>query len=118
MLELSFLELIEYGFFEAFWNWSNPALTLLIYLCVLIGAAVQYILIKKCQKPIFRWALIGLCAAGILVSEYALIFITGWDSLGILILYGFIICILLGAVLMTIIQWIKNRMQNKNSANN
>ena len=118
MLELSFLELIEYGFFEAFWNWSNPVLTLLIYLCVLIGAVLQYLLLKKCQMKIFRFGLIGLCVIGILVSEYALIFITGWDSLGLLILYGFVICILLGAVLMTIIQWIKNRKQNKNSANN
>ena len=111
MLELVFLELIEYGFFEAFWNWSNPVLTLLIYLCVLIGAAVQYLLLKKCQKPVLRWALIGLCVLGILVCEYAMIFITGWDRLGITILYGFVICILLGAVIMTIVQWIKNRMQ-------
>ena len=118
MLELIFLELIEFGFFEAFCNWSNPTLTLLIYLCVLIGAVVQYLLLKKCQKRVFRFGLIGLCAIYILVSEYAMIFITGWDRFGIIVLYGFVICILIGAVFMTIIQWIKNRNQNKKSVEN
>ena len=118
MLELIFLELIEYGFFEAFWNWSNPALTLLIYFFILIGAVVQYLLLKKCQKRVFRFGLIGLCAIYILISEYAMIFITGWDRFGIIVLYGFVICILIGAVFMTIIQWIKNRNQNKKSAEN
>ena len=118
MLELIFLELIDFGFFEAFCNWSNPTLTLLIYLCVLIGAVVQYLLLKKCQKRVFRFGLIGLCAIYILVSEYAMIFITGWDRFGIIVLYGFVICILIGAVFMTIIQWIKNRNQNKKSVEN
>ena len=118
MLELIFLELIEYGFFEAFWNWSNPALTLLIYFFILIGAVVQYLLLKKCQKRVFRFVLIGLCAIYILVSESAMNFITGWDRFGIIVLYGFVICILIGAVFMTIIQWIKNRNQNKKSAEN
>ena len=118
MLELIFLELIEFGFFEAFCNWSNPTLTLLIYLCVLIGAVVQYLLLKKCQKRVFRFGLIGLCAIYILVSEYAMIFITGWDRFGIIVQYGFVICILIGAVFMTIIQWIKNRNQNKKSVEN
>ena len=118
MLELIFLELIEYGFFEAFWNWSNPALTLLIYLCVLIGAVVQYLLLKKCKNRFFRFVLIGLCAIYTLISEYAMIFITGWDRFGIIVQYGFVICILIGAVFMTIIQWIKNRNQNKKSAEN
>ena len=118
MLELIFLELIEYGFFEAFWNWSNHALTLLIYFFILFGAAIQYLLLKKCKNRFFRFVLIGLCAIYILVSEYAMIFITGWDRFGIIVLYGFVICILLGTVLMTIIQLIKNMKQNKNSANN
>ena len=118
MLEFIFLELIEYGFFEAFWNWSNPALTLLIYFFILIGAVVQYLLLKKCQKRVFRFGLIGLCAIYTLISEYAMIFITGWDRFGIIVLYGFVICILIGAVFMTIIQWIKNRKLNKKSAEN
>jgi len=111
VLEPGLFELIEIGFFEGFWNWSNPILTLLIYLCVILGAAVQYILLKKCQKPVFRWAVIGLCTAGILISESALIFITGWDRLGIHFLYGFTLCILLGAVLMTGILQVKKKMQ-------
>ena len=106
-LELGFFELIELGFFEAFWNWGNIYLTIGIYLCVLIGAAVQYLICRKCKRWSSRGALIWFCLIGILASEYSLLFITGWDRLLIHLAYGFDICILLGAVLMLIIQKIR-----------
>ena len=106
---LGFFELIDLGFFEAFWNWGNIYLTVGIYLCVLLGVAVQYLLCRKCQRRSSRGALVWVCLIGILVSEYSLLFITGWDQLLIHILYGFDICILLGAVLMLIIQAVRNR---------
>ena len=112
ILGLGFFELIYLGFFEAFWNWGNIYLTVGIYLCVLLGAAVQYLLCRKCQRRSSRGALVWFCLIGILVSEYSLLFITGWDQLVIHILYGFDFCILLGAVLMLIIQAVRNRRKH------
>ena len=79
---------------------------------------LELIFLELIEYRFFRFVLIGLCAIYTLISEYAMIFITGWDRFGFIVLYGFVICILIGAVFMTIIQWIKNRNQNKNSANN
>ena len=106
--ELSIFELMEVGFFDAFWNWGNVYLTAAVYLCVLIGCGIQYLLLKKCQTSSLRWMLVGLCAFGVLFLEYTLYFINGWESLGLLLLYGGVLCVLLGAVLMTILYKIKN----------
>lgn len=55
---MGFLELFEIGFFTALWNWSNPFLTLLVYVFIVMGALIQLILLKKCRKTITRWSLL------------------------------------------------------------
>ena len=55
---MGFLELFEIGFFTALWNWSNPFLTVLVYIFIAIGALIQYALFRKCRKPAMRWSLI------------------------------------------------------------
>lgn len=108
VLELVFFDLIDAGFFEAFCNWSSVPLTIGIYLCILLGAVVQYVLCKKCTRWSSRGALVWFCLLGLLAGEYAGKFITGWDLLFIYIAYGFGFCILLGAVVMLGIQTIRN----------
>ena len=44
ILGLGFFELIDLGFFEAFWNWGNIYLTVGIYLCILLGAVLMLII--------------------------------------------------------------------------
>lgn len=94
---MGIMELFELGFFTAFWNWSNPFLTVLVYLFVLIGSLIQLLLQKKCRKIPTRMSLIGICIAGIIFCECVLQTIIGWDRLGIHIVYGLILCVLLGA---------------------
>ena len=102
-------ELFEIGFFTAFWNWSNPILTALVYAFVIVGVVIQIILKKKCRKPIMKWLLIGICGVGIIISECLWQAITGWERLAIDILYGLAICLLLGAIIATIISTLKSR---------
>ena len=94
---MGFLELFEIGFFTALWNWSNPFLTVLVYTFIVIGAVIQLLLLKKCLKTITRWSLIGICGIGIVISECACQVITGWDRLAIDIIYGIIVCLVIGA---------------------
>ena len=108
-MELVFFDLIDAGFFEAFWNWNSVSLTVGIYLCVLFGAVAQYLLGKKCTSWVSRGALVWLCLLGLFAGEVSRLFITGWDLLFIYIAYGFVFCILLGAGIMLIIQTIKKR---------
>ncbi len=105
---MGIIELFKIGFFAAFWHWSTPILTALIYFCVVIGFALQFILEKKSRKPAVRWAIIGLCICGIIISECACQFITsrniiGIDFINVEIIYGSIICLLLGAVIARIV---------------
>ena len=102
-------ELFEIGFFTAFWNWSNPILTVLIYAFVIVGVMIQIILQKKCRKPKMKWLLIGICGVGIIICECLWQVITGWEKLAIDIFYGLAICLLLGASIAAAISALKNR---------
>lgn len=106
---MGFIELFEVGFFTALWNWSNPILTLLVYTCIAIGALLQFVLLKKCRKPAMRWSLLSICGIGIIISECACQVITGWDRLGFLIIYGFVICLMIGAGMTTAVLILRKR---------
>ena len=95
-------ELFEIGFFTAFWNWSNPILTALVYAFVIVGVIIQIVLQKKCRKPIMKWWLIGICGVCIVICECLWQVITGWDRLDIDIIYGLAFCLLLGAIIATV----------------
>ena len=106
---MGLFELFEIGFFTALWNWSNPFLTILVYAFIVIGTVIQLFLIKKCQKTITRWSLLGICGMGVVFSECAWQVITGWDRLGIDIIYGIIVCILIGAAIPAAVSMIRKR---------
>ena len=102
-------ELFEIGFFTAFWDWSNPILTALVYAFVIVGVIIQIILQKKCRKPKMKWLLMGICGVGIVICEFLCQVTTGWDRLAIDIFYGLAVCLLLGAIITTVISTLKNR---------
>ena len=97
------VELFEIGFFTAFWNWKVPFLTAAIYFFVLMGAAFQIILQKKCCIPKMEWFLITICVIGILIFEYLGRIIPGFGSLNATIYYGFLICVFLGTAIIKIV---------------
>jgi peptidoglycan/LPS O-acetylase OafA/YrhL len=101
-------ELFESGFFTMLWNWSNPVLTVLVYGCIMIGVILQIMLRKKCRSSIMKWSLMGICLVGIIVSECAWYVVSGWERLGIMVMYGFVLCVMLGAIIATAVLGIKN----------
>ena len=105
---MGIVELFEIGFFSAFYRWSVPVLTALVYLCVFAGAALQFVLEKRCRRPAMRWLIVGLCGIGAVVSECLWQAVSGWDRLGIDILYGFVLCVLLGAAAVKLAFALKN----------
>ena len=100
---MGLMELFEVGFFTAFWNWSSPILTALVYFFAVVGAVLQLMLLKRCRKSALKWLLAGICGTGILISECAWHTITGWDRLAVDIIYGLLVCSLLGAVITAVI---------------
>ena len=77
----------------------KPIFDFLEYVFIVVGAVIQLILLKKCRNPVSRWSLIGICGIGIVFSECAWQVITGWDLLAVDIIYGVIICLVIGAVI-------------------
>ena len=106
---MGILELFEIGFFSALWNWSNLFLTVLVYAFIVVGAVIQLILLRKCRTPITRWSMIGICVIGIVISECAWQMITGWDRLAIDIIYGIIVCLVIGAGIAAVTSMIRKR---------
>ncbi len=103
------LMLIEIGFFGAFIDLSNLYLTIPMYLLVLIGFGVQSLLLKCCRAGWRRWTFAAALLAGAAAGEIACAVITGWDLLGVLILYGFVLCLAIGALAAVARHWIKAR---------
>ena len=64
-----------------------------------------------------KWLLMGICGIGIIISECVWHTISGWDRLGIDFIYGFIIFVLLGAIIVNVICTLKSRLQNSNLPN-
>lgn len=110
---MGLIELFEIGFVAAFWNFSNPSLSVSIYVCLLLGIAIQSLLFKKCRKS-GRWGLIILSVLGILVSECAWQVITGWDRIAVDFIYMLFFCLLLGAVFAVVINALKKKLTQRN----
>lgn len=109
---MGIIELFEIDFFSVLWDWDNGILTIIAYSCVIVGIVLQMILQKKYRKSLVKWLLIGICGVGIIISECVWHTISGWDRLGIDFIYGFIICVLLGAIIANVICAVNCRLKN------
>lgn len=95
------------GFFSVFWDWDSPILTGIFYLGVIIGVFIQIFLQKKFRNPTIKWLTRGFCgfciAIAVIICECWWHNTTGWDKLGVIVVYGFVISIILGAIIATVI---------------
>ena len=108
-------ELFEIGFFMCLFNFSNIWLSITEWFCVLVGFLIQYILLRKGRGMATKWGFPCLLLVGIIISECMVWTITGWDRLAVALIYGFIVCLMLGAVLAWLVYrlpgWIKKDNQ-------
>ena len=104
---MGIFELFEIGLFTALWNWKNPILTIIVYTCVFVGVLIQMIIDRKYKGSIKQWSLLIVCVVGLVISECAWHMITGWERLGVDVIYGSIVCLMLGALLCECIVKIK-----------
>lgn len=93
---MGFIELLEMGFFHTFFNFSNPYISVPVYILVFIGFFVQTNILKKYTAR-RKYSFIFVCICGIFISEIIWNNITGWDRIAVDLIYGFIICLLIGA---------------------
>ncbi len=115
---MGIIELFETGFFEAFWNWSNPLFTILVYACVAMGAVIQLFLQRNWNKSKKRWLLIVLCVIGIIICEFFWHNLIGWDRLTVDFFYAWIVYILLGATIAIAITSVINKCISADNKSN
>ena len=103
--------LFEIGFFTALWNWSNPLLTAFVYFSIAVGFALQYLLQRKCRIIIMRLCPFAVYLVGIIFCAYKWNTLSGWDTLSVLLVLGFIFCMIIGAALAILVSLFKNKMR-------
>lgn len=72
---------------------------------LLLGAGIQWLLCKQAKKTVTRWLWIGISAVGVLVSDIATAYITGYDRLVPLFVYWFFLLMLIGALACMLVFW-------------
>ena len=101
-------ELLDIGVIQALFNFENIWLTLALWACIMLAGFVQYVLLKKCTSWA-KWIFAGLLGVSALICEALSHIITGWDLLGVLIIYGGIFTMLIGVIGATVIWYVKNK---------
>ena len=93
----TFFEAMESGLFQLFfYPPANPYLSLVFWLCFLLAAGIQFLLLKKCSG-LGRWVFLLLSLCGFFFCEIACQIITGWDLILWLLLWFLCLTLLFGA---------------------
>lgn len=98
-MELGVMMLAEVGFFSVFFDWSTWMLSVAAWAFLLLGFAIQFLVLKLCRTLWKRRLFPMLLILGVIAGELACQLITGWDLLAVLILYGCVLSLAIGAVL-------------------
>lgn len=93
-------ELFEIGFFTCLVNFAgNIWLSLMEWFFVLAGFLAQYILLRKTRRLVTKWIFPCILLAGLVVGEWMVWTVTGWERFFVVIIYGLGVCCMLGLIL-------------------
>ena len=101
------LELFETGLFDMFLHFSEPLVWKPAYFCLLLGLCIQFALLKKSQKRLWRLLIPGFGFLGIVICECMWHFSTGWDRLIVDMICLLLISLLLGSMIAVVLSLLK-----------
>ncbi|MBQ6835800.1 MAG: hypothetical protein IJO47_01965 [Clostridia bacterium] len=101
-------EMFSIGMFHAFFSTEAWQITIPLWICVIAGFVIQYILLKK-VKSYFKWIFVFILGIAVITLEGLSHIITGWDLFGLLIIYGGVFAVSIGVILAIIVNYIKNK---------
>lgn len=108
-MELGIMMLAETGFFSVFFDFSTWMLSVAAWAFLLLGFAIQLLVLKRCRKLWKRRLFTVLLILGVIAGELACQMITGWDLLAVLLLYGCVLSLAIGAALAAVVYGITVR---------
>ena len=98
-MDLGIMMLAEVGFFRVFFDFSTWMLSVAAWTFLLLGFAIQLLVLKLCRTLWKRRVFAVLILLGLIAGELACQMITGWDLLAVLVLYGCVFALAIGALL-------------------
>lgn len=108
---MALIHLLQIGILSCLWNFSFPFASLLAYLAIYAGYAIQSALLRKSAKPLIRWIFCLLLAAAALLCECAWFIWDHSSRYGVMICYGSVLFPSIGAALAGIISWVRAQKQ-------
>jgi len=108
-MELGIMMLAEVGFFGVFFDFSTWMLSVAAWAFLLLGFAIHFLILKLCRTLWKRRLFPMLILMGLIACELACQMITGWDLLAVLVLYGCVLSLAVGAVLAFAVYWLGER---------
>ena len=102
-------ELLDDGLFTAFYDFSNWKFSLALYVCVFIGFAIQAVIAKKSKNTLSKWIYPIFLITGVVVCEILTEVITGWDQILVGLIYGIVVCNIIGALIATILHYARHQ---------
>jgi len=105
---LGFIEIFEIGIYQALWNFGIPILSILVWLCVVVGFVIQTVLSKKAKNG-WRYFFVWICVIGAVIAECIWQVMADSDWLTIDICYFFVLCALLGSAISVILSLIRKK---------
>lgn len=108
---MGIMMLAEVGFFHVFFDFSTWMLSVAAWAFLLLGFAIQLLLLKLCRKLWKRRIFAVLLIFGVVAGEVACQMITGWDLLVVLVLYGCVFSMVIGAIMACVIHLVSERMK-------
>ena len=98
----------EMGTHEIPFHFEMP-LCWIFWAVFLLGAGIQFLLLRPKRKKAVRWVLVTLLLCGLLGCEIVCLVLTGWDRIVPIILYFYLAAMLLGAGVCALTVWWKRR---------
>ena len=98
-MDLGIMMLAEVGFFHVFFDFSTWMLSVAAWAFLLLGFAIQLLILKLCRTLWKRWLFAMLILMGLIAGELACQMITGLNLLVALVLYGCVFALAIGALL-------------------
>lgn len=102
-------ELFDDGVFKAFYDFSDWELSLAVYVCTFIGFAIQAVIAEKSKNTLSKWIYLIFLVTGVTVCEILTQVINGWNQILVGLIYGIVICNIIGALIAAILHFARNQ---------
>ena len=113
---MGLIKLIKHGVFSALFDFSVPAVSIMLWAGFLVGIAVQTVLNKRAKTPERRFIFAAAAVVLILICEFTQYGRLLPDNQYVIYAYALLLCVLVGLAIPAVVLWIRNKKAAAKSA--